>query len=107
MSSSGMLSRVALVRTDVSEARITSSIMVTRIGELQTTLALTSSVLQLLVIANVVLSLSILVTLMMETTRSPKRRFLQEPHEVTTQKTTFFYPMIRALLRRILLQFHP
>jgi hypothetical protein len=43
MSSSGMLGRVALVRTDVSEERIASIIAVTRIGEIRTTLAVTSS----------------------------------------------------------------
>jgi hypothetical protein len=39
MASSGMLRRVALVRTDVSEELSASIIMVTRIGELGTTLA--------------------------------------------------------------------
>jgi hypothetical protein len=38
-----MLRRVALVRTDVSEELIASFIMVTRIGELGTTLAVTSN----------------------------------------------------------------
>jgi hypothetical protein len=37
MASSGMLHRVALVRTDVSEERFVSIIRVTRIGELGTT----------------------------------------------------------------------
>jgi hypothetical protein len=41
--SSGMLRRVALVRTDVSEELSTSFIRVTRIGELGTTLAVTSN----------------------------------------------------------------
>jgi hypothetical protein len=61
--------RVAFVTTDVSEKRIASIIRVTRIGELETTLAVTvflHSGLQLLVIANVVLSSPILVTLIME-----------------------------------------
>jgi hypothetical protein len=43
MVSSGMLRRVVLVRTDVSEERSTSFIRVTRIGELGTMLALTSN----------------------------------------------------------------
>jgi hypothetical protein len=41
MASSGMLRRVALVRTDVSEELSASFIRVTRIGELGTTLAVT------------------------------------------------------------------
>jgi hypothetical protein len=43
MTSYGMLRRVALVRTDVSEELSASIIMVTRIGELGTMLALTSN----------------------------------------------------------------
>jgi hypothetical protein len=42
MPSSGMLRRVALVRTDVSEELSASIISVTRIGELGTTLAVRS-----------------------------------------------------------------
>jgi hypothetical protein len=42
MASSGMLRRVALVRTDVSEELSASFIRVTRIGELGTTVAVTS-----------------------------------------------------------------
>jgi hypothetical protein len=42
MASSGMLRRVVLVRTDVSEELSASLIRVTRIGELGTTLAVTS-----------------------------------------------------------------
>jgi hypothetical protein len=43
MVSSGILRRVALVRTDVSDERSASFIRVTRIGELRTTLAVTSN----------------------------------------------------------------
>jgi hypothetical protein len=43
MASSVMLRRVALVRTDVSGELSASFIMVTRIGELGTTLAVTSN----------------------------------------------------------------
>jgi hypothetical protein len=39
MVSSGMLHRVVLVRTDVSEERSASFVRMTRIGELETTLA--------------------------------------------------------------------
>jgi hypothetical protein len=79
MASSGMLRRVALVRTDVSEELSASNIRVTSIGELGTTLAVTSnrrSVLLLLVTANVVPSSPILVTLMMEALSSPETSVL-------------------------------
>jgi hypothetical protein len=75
MVSSGMLHSVALVRTDVSEELSASFIRVTGIGELGTTLALTSNistlvflrcVRRLLVTANVVPSSPILVTLVKE-----------------------------------------
>jgi hypothetical protein len=80
MVSSGMLRRVALVRTDVSEELSACFIRVTRISELGTTLAVTNtlrrnqvflrSVRRLLVTANVVPSSPILVTLMKEGLRS-------------------------------------
>jgi hypothetical protein len=63
MASSGMLRRIALVRTDVSEELSASIIGVTRIGELGTTLAVTS----------------IRRTLRKYTKVPPKRLFLQEP----------------------------
>jgi hypothetical protein len=76
MVSSGMIRRVALVRTDVSEELSASFIRVTRIGELGTTLAVTSnrhthlvflcSVCRLLVTASIVPSSPILVNLMKE-----------------------------------------
>jgi hypothetical protein len=70
-----LLRRVALVRSDVSEELSASFIRVTRIGELGTTLAVTSnrrtllflrSVRRLLVTASVVFSSPILVILMKE-----------------------------------------
>jgi hypothetical protein len=70
MASSGMLWRVALVRTDVSEELSASFIRVTGIGELGTALAVTStqlflrSVRRLLVTASAVPSSPILVILM-------------------------------------------
>jgi hypothetical protein len=76
-----MLRRVALVGTDVLEELSASFIRVTRIGELGTTLAVTSnrhhliflhSVRRLLVTASVVPSSPILVTLMKEALSSSK-----------------------------------
>jgi hypothetical protein len=90
MVSSGMLRRVALVRTDVSEEPGAPFISVTRIGELGRTQVFLRSVRRLLVAAYVVPSSPILVTLMKEAPVPPKRRFLQEPHGVTCQKTPFF-----------------
>jgi hypothetical protein len=91
MASSGMLRRVALVRTDVSEELSASFIRMTRIDELGTTLAVFfRSVRRLLVTASVLHSSPILVTLMKEAPSSSERRFLQEPHGVTSQKTPFF-----------------
>jgi hypothetical protein len=71
MVSSGMLRRVALVRTDISEELSVSFIRVTRIGELGTTLAVTSNRRTLrrntlLVRASVVPSSPILLTLIKE-----------------------------------------
>jgi hypothetical protein len=75
MASFGMLRRVTLVRTNVSEERSASFNRVTRIGELGTTLAVTSnqrtlvflrSVRWLLVTASVVPNSPILVALMNE-----------------------------------------
>jgi hypothetical protein len=52
--SPGMIRRVALVRANVSDERIGSVITVTEFSELGTTLAVTRSVIWLLVTANVV-----------------------------------------------------
>jgi hypothetical protein len=90
MSSSGMLCRVVLVITDVSEELSTSFIRVTRFGELGTTLAATSnrrtlslvflsSVRRLLVRASVVPSSPILVTLMKEALSSSETSVITRP----------------------------
>jgi hypothetical protein len=80
-----VLRRVALERTDVSEERITSVIMVTKISELATTLAVSNYqpkhaakkyALLLLVTANGVPSPPILVTLMIGTIRSSETSIL-------------------------------
>jgi hypothetical protein len=75
-----MLLRMVLVRTDVSEELFSSIIRVTRIGELGTTLAVTSN----------------LRTLLRNTMYfvPPKCRFLQEPHGVTSQKTALLIKII-------------
>jgi hypothetical protein len=65
MASSGMLSHVALVRTDISEELSISFIKVTRIGELGTTLVTAD-----------IPSSPILVTLMMEALSSSKTSVL-------------------------------
>jgi hypothetical protein len=108
MPSPGILRRVGLVRTDISEEFSASIIRVTRIGALgalaitinrrklrrNTILYYTTvflrSVRRLLVTSNVVPSSPILVTLIIEEIHPPKRRFLQEPHGLTSQKTAFF-----------------
>jgi hypothetical protein len=86
-----MLFRVAFSRTDVSEERIASSITVTRIGELGTTLAVTSNRQ-----CPSVVSTAIRVTahrfsspLWRKRNAPPKRRFSQEPHDITSQKMAF------------------
>jgi hypothetical protein len=78
MPSSGMLCHVALVRTDALEELSASIIRV-----------FLCSLHQLLIMADTPSS-PIVVTLVMEALRSSKRRFLQDPHGVTSQKTAFF-----------------
>jgi hypothetical protein len=78
MASSGMVRRVALVRTDVSEGIRGSFISVIRIYELGTTLAVTDNrhTLRLLVAASVVPCSPILVTLMKKALRSSETSVL-------------------------------
>jgi hypothetical protein len=59
---------------------------------------------RLLVTANVVPSSPILVTLMKKAQVPPKRRFLQEPHGVTSQKTPFFFISLQFRLHATALQ---
>jgi hypothetical protein len=76
MASSGILRRVALVGTEVSEELSASFIRVTRIGELGTALAVTNNR-RTLVTANVVSSSPIRVTLM-ETLGSSEKSVLRK-----------------------------
>jgi hypothetical protein len=77
MPSSGMLHRVTLVRTEVSEELSTSIIRVTKICELGTMLAVFLRIVcRLLVTVNVVLGSPILVTLMMEALSSSETSVL-------------------------------
>jgi hypothetical protein len=78
MVSTGMLRHVAIVRTDVSEELSASFIRVTKIGELEITLAETSNrrTLRLLVSASVVSSSPMLVTLMKEALSSSETSVL-------------------------------
>jgi hypothetical protein len=81
MASSGMLRRVALVETDVSEEFSASFIRVTRIGELGRTLVVTSN--------RGTLQRNTLSPWWRRPYITPKRLSLQEPHGVTSQKTPF------------------
>jgi hypothetical protein len=92
MASSAILRRVALVRTNVSEELSASFIRVTRIGELETPLAVTSN--RRTLRRNTTWEISLVHWFLSPRWRwgqvSPKRRFLQAPHGVTSQKTPFF-----------------
>jgi hypothetical protein len=100
MVSSGLLRRVTLVRTDVSEEPGASFIRVTKIGKLGTSQAPTSNrrtLRSIFFAAYVGCSLELVLflvhrflSLWWRRQVPPKRRFLQEPHGVTTQKTPFF-----------------
>jgi hypothetical protein len=76
MAPSGILRSVTPVRTDVSEELSASIIRVTRIGELVTTLAARNQRASVAIMANVVPSSPILVTLMMEVLSSSETSIL-------------------------------
>jgi hypothetical protein len=84
-----MLRRVALVITDVSQELRASFMRVTRIGELGTTLAVTS-VRRLLVTANVVPSSPILVTLMTEALNFPEKSVLRRATRRNSSEDAIF-----------------
>jgi hypothetical protein len=97
MVSSGLLRRVALVRTDVSEEPGASFIRETKICELGTTQAATIN--RRTLRRNTKVYLVFLRSL---------RRFLQEPHGVTTQKTPFFIASCytdRTYIRKLCIYF--
>jgi hypothetical protein len=94
-----MLRHVTLVRTEVSEEISASFIKVTRIGDLGTMLAVTSSVRLLLVTASVVPSSPILVTLM--------KKALSSFRNVGSYKSnTAQHPRRRHPSRLFVLPFH-
>jgi hypothetical protein len=85
-----MLSRVVLVRTEVSEECIATIIRVSRIGELGTTLAVTSN--RNTLRRNIVVPSSLnLVTLMMEATRSSEKSVLTRANRRHTPQDGILY----------------
>jgi hypothetical protein len=97
MAISGMLRSVALVRTDVSEKRSASFIRVTRIGELGTTLDVTSN--RRTLRRNIVPSSPILVALMKEALRSSETLVLTRDIRRNIPEYTILYRHRRENLK--------
>jgi hypothetical protein len=93
-----MLRRVALVRTDVSKELGASFIRVKRLGELGTTLAVTSNRSTLLVTASVVPSSPSLVTLMKQALSSSETSILTRATRRNIQARLVFLQSVRWLL---------
>jgi hypothetical protein len=96
MVSSGMLRRVALVRTDVSEEPSASFIRVTRICELGTFLR---SVRRVLVTASVIPSSPIFVTLMKEALGSSETSVLTRDTRHSISEDTILHSHYRENLK--------
>jgi hypothetical protein len=86
----------ASCKTDVPREYIVFIIRIKRISDVGTMLTVTSNRNELLVTVNFVSSSLIIFTLMMEVKFPPKRRLLQETHNITSKqmesdKKTFLY----------------
>jgi hypothetical protein len=99
MLSSGMLRRVALVRTDLSEELRASFIRVTRIGELGTTLAVFIRSVRLLGTASVVPSSPLLVALMKEALSSSETSVLIRATRRSIPEDTILHSHCREKLK--------
>jgi hypothetical protein len=105
MVSSGMLRRVSLVRTDVSEELSASFVGVTRIGEIGTTLVVSSNrrtLLRLLVTASVFPSSPIL-TLMKEALSSSEMSVFTRATRRNIQEDTILHSHRRGNLKSYLI----